>query len=527
MVEWSPDGRVCPICGGPGRESQSYPAAMCRDCEGRLVDWTGRPVRVGNSSFIGTGTEVWNGEESIVDEDTPIFVDGICCWAREVRWGGIAVQPVAAWLQPICPVDDPDRMKTLSDFGYDGRAVLDFLVRASPWRSTDQAIASLSIFAHPDVVAASGRRAIFRTVRRMADRGKITDGVMSDDNHSPAIAFEWSTGCRRPRGSDVTCCHLYAASGNPDAYTDLRNIFFAPSFISKLTDSQAPRCRLSTPSMSCATGPSYYTVIAGPVAGIDRSSLSTTVNSSGSTLSVPGITRRTSNFDCAHAWPRSPRIALPSRPPNAAGPSPSSDRILPSSTQALVLRGPHRPGLRPAGDATPRRDFGLGSATSHVRRSGRGRLRAASTVAPESRRITHPSIKVRRQQLGEAGVAVVDLPGLEDVGRAAVREAHRSRDLHHHAPLGFPHAVQCPPCAVNEQAFSSVSAVKPLSRKNFAFPRPCLLLRSSRYRVSLACAIVRVTEVRGSTAVTRPERGGGCEGRRVTRAGTGSTNSTS
>lgn len=73
----------------------------------------------------------------------------------------------------------------------------------------------------------------------MSDRGKVVDGVMSDDNHSPAVAFEWSTGFRRPRGSDLTCCHLYAASADPDAYTDLRNLFFAPSFIAKLTDSQA------------------------------------------------------------------------------------------------------------------------------------------------------------------------------------------------------------------------------------------------------------------------------------------------
>lgn len=133
-----------------------------------------------------------------------------------------------------------DRPKTLADFGYDGRAVLDFLVAASPWGSIDQAIASLAVFAHPDVVCAAGRRAVFRTVRgKIPDRGKIADGLMFDDNTSPALAFEWSTGFKRSIGTDVTCCHLYAQSGDPEAYTDLRNLFYLPSFIAKLTDSQA------------------------------------------------------------------------------------------------------------------------------------------------------------------------------------------------------------------------------------------------------------------------------------------------
>ncbi len=62
---------------------------------------------------------------------------------------------------------------------------------------------------------------------------------MFDDNTSPACAFEWSTGFKRFSGTDVTCCHLYAESGNAKADTDPRNLFYAPSFISKLTDSQA------------------------------------------------------------------------------------------------------------------------------------------------------------------------------------------------------------------------------------------------------------------------------------------------
>ena len=115
-------------------------------------------------------------------------------------------------------------MRTLADFGFDCRAVLDHLVAASSLGSTNQAIASLAVFAHPDVVKAVGGRAVFRTMRGRR-RGEIADGIMEDDNASPAEAFEFATGFRRRPGSDVQCCHLYAASADLDAYTDLRNIF--------------------------------------------------------------------------------------------------------------------------------------------------------------------------------------------------------------------------------------------------------------------------------------------------------------
>src|SRR5262245_18863584 len=32
-VNWLPDGSVCPICGGPGRQSTRYPGALCQQCE--------------------------------------------------------------------------------------------------------------------------------------------------------------------------------------------------------------------------------------------------------------------------------------------------------------------------------------------------------------------------------------------------------------------------------------------------------------------------------------------------------------
>ncbi|WP_438345746.1 hypothetical protein [Methylorubrum populi] len=124
---------------------------------------------------------------------------------------------------------------TLAGFENDGRRVLVQLIAKSAWRSLDQALASLTVFAHPDAVAAVGARAVFRTIRG-GPKGTILDDVMLDDNASPATAFEWATGFRR--GLDVQCNHLYAAGRDPASYSDLRNICYTPTFIAKLTDSQ-------------------------------------------------------------------------------------------------------------------------------------------------------------------------------------------------------------------------------------------------------------------------------------------------
>ncbi len=95
--------------------------------------------------------------------------------------------------------------------------------------------ALLLALAHPDCVAATGRWAVVHTVRGcMVERG-----TMVDDNASLASASDLSTVLKRGTTRDLTCCHLYASSSDPEAYTDLRNIFYAPSFIAKLTDSQA------------------------------------------------------------------------------------------------------------------------------------------------------------------------------------------------------------------------------------------------------------------------------------------------
>jgi ADP-ribosyl-[dinitrogen reductase] hydrolase len=99
MGEWREDGSVCPVCGGVGRGSRRYPAALCGACVGTLVDGDGRPVRLGNTGPLGTGLAIAAGGQTVEDgaEDLPLFAGGVDCRAREAHFGGVVVQPLAAW----------------------------------------------------------------------------------------------------------------------------------------------------------------------------------------------------------------------------------------------------------------------------------------------------------------------------------------------------------------------------------------------------------------------------------------------
>lgn len=326
MVTWRPGGEMCPVCRGEGRGSISYPprsAATARHVSSigtadRSISPT-RPHRDRDPSRERRGSRRWR---------YPDLCRRDACWAREARFGGVVVQPVAGWLSPPFPVATESQRKTLAEFEYDGRAVLDFLIAASPWGSIDQAIASLSVFAHPDVVAATGHRAIFRTVRgRMADRGSIIDGVMVDDNASPAAAFEWSTGLKRGTTRDLTCCHLYASSSDPDAYTDLRNIFYAPSFIAKLTDSQAG----SLPVMHALHALRYRAFAlhgyCGPGSTARPLKPEHYDSSNGPTRWGPTRPRADWRPNSEPGWPISRKIGSPNQWRTAAGFSPAVSRI--------------------------------------------------------------------------------------------------------------------------------------------------------------------------------------------------------
>lgn len=99
VVKWSPNGDVCPICSGRGRQTPRYPAALCESCESTVVDEHGEPVRLSNLGFGGGLAIASAGKriESPEAEQVPLYANGIECRAREHRFGGVVVQPLKAW----------------------------------------------------------------------------------------------------------------------------------------------------------------------------------------------------------------------------------------------------------------------------------------------------------------------------------------------------------------------------------------------------------------------------------------------
>ncbi|GEP12010.1 hypothetical protein [Methylobacterium gnaphalii] len=127
---------------------------------------------------------------------------------------------------------------SFADFGLDGLEALRAVIAATPYRTIDQAVASLVVFSHPDTVRQTGCRPFVKTVRDAARRGQIEErgGVLVglDDNKSPTDAFLWCNALRRPREAQFN--HVYADSADPESYTSLANLCVTPSFIAKLTD---------------------------------------------------------------------------------------------------------------------------------------------------------------------------------------------------------------------------------------------------------------------------------------------------
>lgn len=133
-------------------------------------------------------------------------------------------------------------LPTLPEFHFNGRAALVCVIEQSEYRSLAQVVASLTVFAHPQTVAQTEGRNVFRVVRRRQQRDVGTFGevpgcdgrVMLDDNRSPAVAFEWVHGIReRP---DVQVNHVWSRSQDVTAYTALANLCLMPAFLAKLTD---------------------------------------------------------------------------------------------------------------------------------------------------------------------------------------------------------------------------------------------------------------------------------------------------
>jgi hypothetical protein len=134
---------------------------------------------------------------------------------------------------------DGTELVTLYDFNFDGFETLRALIATSPYKTIAQAIASLTLFSHPDTVAQTQCKPVLRIIRNGARRGEIIelDGqrVGLDDNKAPTDVFRWCNGLTQ-RMRDVQFNHVYTDSQDPESYTCLANLCVTPSFLAKLTD---------------------------------------------------------------------------------------------------------------------------------------------------------------------------------------------------------------------------------------------------------------------------------------------------
>lgn len=129
---------------------------------------------------------------------------------------------------------------TLAELDCDGRAVLHLVLSSSVYRTPAQAIASLTLFTHPQTVAQiPGSGALFPVVRDFSRRrttGEIAGRrVGFDDNEAAHAAFTWCNP-GMPRWRDIQLNHIWSRSSDPGAFTAPANLCATPSFLSKLTD---------------------------------------------------------------------------------------------------------------------------------------------------------------------------------------------------------------------------------------------------------------------------------------------------
>lgn len=143
---------------------------------------------------------------------------------------------------PLAPPIGPAliALPTLADQGCDGRAALALVLANSIYRTPAQAVASLTLFTHPETVAQiPGAGALFPAVRHFRARRTLGESagrrVGFDDNETAHAAFGWCNPTM-PRWRDVQLNHVWPRSSDPDAFTAPANLCAAPSFLAKLTD---------------------------------------------------------------------------------------------------------------------------------------------------------------------------------------------------------------------------------------------------------------------------------------------------
>lgn len=131
------------------------------------------------------------------------------------------------------------RKMTLSEFEFNGETALKAVLACTPYKTLEQAVASLTLFTHPKIVSHTKNKALFR-IRKMRGNEKRGDKIKLEkvvvcDNQSPTQAFLWANQIKG-RPQEVQFNHLYPRSGDPGLFTSLANICVTPAFLAKLTD---------------------------------------------------------------------------------------------------------------------------------------------------------------------------------------------------------------------------------------------------------------------------------------------------
>ena len=133
-------------------------------------------------------------------------------------------------------------MRTLALLGNSGHQALTEALANSEWKTVEQAIASLTVFASPITLAEMNYRPVFKIIRGSTRRGEIDSEqrVMFDidGNHGPIFAFCWATGFDGDKNY-LQFNHILRRphrKQNVNSFTNLANICVTPTFLAKYTD---------------------------------------------------------------------------------------------------------------------------------------------------------------------------------------------------------------------------------------------------------------------------------------------------
>ena len=132
------------------------------------------------------------------------------------------------------------KMKSFSDFNFDGEKVLQDVLSSSKYGTLDQAVARLTLFSHPETVAQTACKGLFRVRRHRAGEARGQDVSVERfilcDNSTPTSVFLWANKLKKKDFSECQFNHVYGGSENDELYTSLANICVTPAFLGKVTD---------------------------------------------------------------------------------------------------------------------------------------------------------------------------------------------------------------------------------------------------------------------------------------------------